>query len=178
VRVTTTGFYYTVKDLITQQTDPSDNLLVYNNLDTIKAHGLELEFEGKWAHGFESRIGYTFQDSRNQATGVKLTNSPTHVSQVNLISPLVGRHLFAGLELRHMSARQTIGGNQVPSAFTSNLTFSGRELAGGVQLAASVFNLFDTVYADPASEEHRQDSIAQNGRSVRVTLTVGLPFGR
>ena len=37
VRVGVTGFHYRVDDLISQQTDPFDDLLVYNNVDRIDA---------------------------------------------------------------------------------------------------------------------------------------------
>jgi outer membrane receptor protein involved in Fe transport len=47
-----------------------------------------------------------------------------------------------------------------------------------MELAATVHNLFDTKYRDPGSEEHRQDSIVQVGRSVRVKLTYRFPSVR
>jgi outer membrane receptor protein involved in Fe transport len=38
------------------------------------------------------------------------------------------------------------------------------ELFGGVR------NLFDAQYADPASSQHRQNTIAQNGRTARIGI--------
>jgi outer membrane receptor protein involved in Fe transport len=44
-------------------------------------------------------------------------------------------------------------------------------------VSASIYNLFDTDYADPASEEHVDDlgrrlvQIPQNGRNYRLKLT-------
>ena len=70
LRVTGTGFYYTVNGLITQQTDAVDGLLVYKNVEAIKAHGLELELDGNWPSGLEGRISYAYQDSRNQTTQI------------------------------------------------------------------------------------------------------------
>jgi len=52
-RVAATSFYYHINDLITQQTDPADGLLVYNNIDEVNARGLELEAEGKWPRGLQ-----------------------------------------------------------------------------------------------------------------------------
>jgi iron complex outermembrane receptor protein len=178
MRVTATGFHYTVRDLITQQTDPHDDLLVYNNVDAIAAKGLELELEGKWASGLQGRVGYTYQHSRNEQTGLRLTNSPSHLTQLSLISPLGSPRLFLGVESRQMSARRTISGAEVGAVFLTNLTLFTRELPHGVDLSASLFNAFDTRFADPGSEEHRQDSILQNGRSLRVRVIVRLPRGR
>jgi iron complex outermembrane receptor protein len=58
------------------------------------------------------------------------------------------------------------------------VTVSSRRLGNGIELAASVFNLFDNKYSDPGSEEHRQDSIVQIGRTVRVKLTYKFPHVR
>lgn len=170
ISVGATAFYYRVRDLITQQTDPHDELLVYNNVDRIEAHGVELDAEGRWRYGLRSRASYTFQRSRNEQTSQVLTNSPAHVAQLRVMAPLGRPGLFAGFEGRYLSARRTIGGDWVAPAFVSNLTVYGHHQKTGLELSASVFNLFDNRYADPASEEHRQDSIVQNGRTIRVTL--------
>jgi outer membrane receptor protein involved in Fe transport len=42
-------------------------------------------------------------------------------------------------------------------------------------LVGTVRNLFDLTYAVPASDEHLQDTIPQNGRTFRVGLRVKLP---
>jgi len=39
----------------------------------------------------------------------------------------------------------------------------------GLDLSASVYNLFDKSYQDPASLDHLQDSLVQDGRTFRVT---------
>ena len=174
-RLTTTAFFYKVRDLITQQTDPTDNLLVYNNVEAIEARGVELELEGKSASGVEGRVGYTYQRSRNEETGLWLTNSPRHLANVSLVAPLMSATPVRGLELRQMSSRRTISGNEVGSVFVANLTVSTRSLPKGLNLSAASSICSTTGTADPGSEEHRQDSIVQNGRSFRVKLTVRLP---
>jgi outer membrane receptor for ferrienterochelin and colicins len=178
LRVTGTGFYYTVKGLITQQTDAVDSLLVYKNVEAIKAHGLELELDGNWPSGLEGRVSYAYQDSRNQTTRLPLTNSPGHVAHFNLITPLVARNVFAGFGVRYISERRTIAGDTVAPAFVPSITVSSRRLGKGMELAASVHNLLGSKYRDPGSEEHRQDSIVQIGRTVRFKLTYKFPSVR
>jgi outer membrane receptor for ferrienterochelin and colicins len=165
-----TAFYYKVRDLITQQTDPDDGLLVYNNVDRIEAHGVELDAEGRLPYGVRSRASYTFQSSRNEQTSQVLTNSPAHVAQLRILAPLGWQGVFAGFESRYLSERRTLEGNWVRPQFVSNLTFYSRHQKTGLELSASLFNLFDNRYSDPASEEHRQDSIVQNGRTFRITV--------
>ncbi len=47
-----------------------------------------------------------------------------------------------------------------------------------MEIAASFLNLFDERVADPGSEEHRQDSIIQNGRTFRINVRYRLPLGK
>ncbi len=110
-RLSATGFYYKIKDLITQQTDPLDELLVYNNVESINAKGFELEIEREWSTGLLGRFSYTFSDIRNELTGSGLTNSPKHLAHFNLIVPVANESMFAGIEVRTMSKRRTISGD-------------------------------------------------------------------
>jgi iron complex outermembrane receptor protein len=178
VRVGVTAFHYRVDDLISQQTDPWDELLVYNNVDRIDARGLELEAEGKWAAGITARTSYTYQDSRNHATRQPLTNSPAHVAQVLLRTPLGRPGLSAGFESRFLSERWTLAGNRLPSTVLANVTLLSRHRKSGIDIAATLLNLFDERVADPGSEEHRQDSIIQSGRTFRINVHYRLPVGK
>jgi iron complex outermembrane receptor protein len=171
VRLTATAFHYTINDLVTQETDPADGFLVYNNIDQIKAKGIELEAEGKFPNGMLTRISYTGQDSRNEQTGLDLTNSPRHLVQFNVQKPLLHDTVVAGLEFQYLSQRKTTAGTYVPGLFVPNLTLVSQKLPRGLQLSMSVYNVGNHAYGDPGSEEHRQDTIIQDGRSFRVKLT-------
>lgn len=175
LRVAATGFHYGIHGLITQQTDPVDGLLVYNNVEEIRAKGLELEVEGRWSNGLRARVGHTIEDSRNNDTGLALTNSPKHLANVNVMTPILKERLSAGAELQYVGARRTIAGHEVPGVWMPNLTVFGQIVPHKLEVAASVYNLFDHTYSDPGSEEHRQDAIVQYGRSARLRLIFRLP---
>jgi outer membrane receptor for ferrienterochelin and colicins len=170
LRLTTTAFHYTINDLVTQETDPEDGLLVYNNIDQVKAKGLELEAEAKWPTGLQTRASYTVQDSQDQQTGLPLTNSPRHLIQFNAQTPLLQDRIVAGFEFQYMSRRKTLAGTYVPGVFVPNFTVVSQKLGHGLQLSASIYNLANHVYGDPGSEEHRQEMILQDGRRFRVQL--------
>ena len=175
VRVASTAFYYDINGLISQETDSADDLLVYNNIDEVRGKGVELEAEGKWPSGLQSRLSYTVQDSRNKHTGMDLTNSPAHLAQFNLMTPLLHNGIAAGLELQLIGKRQTLTGTEVAPRFVPNLTIVSRKLPHGIELSASLYNIANHIYGDPGSEEHRQDMIMQNGRTFRVKLTYHFP---
>lgn len=176
VRVGAVGFYYRVKDLITQQTDPADDLLVYTNIGASRARGFELEAEARWSDSLRGRASYTFQNSHSVETGDGLTNSPRHLMQMNVTTPVLRQAALAGIELQYLGARRTLSGREVGAVLLPNLTFTTGTLPKGLELSASVYNLFDRQYGDPGSEEHRQDAIVQNGRSIRVKLAYRFAF--
>ncbi|MBZ0157660.1 MAG: TonB-dependent receptor [Alphaproteobacteria bacterium] len=165
------AFYYRIHDLISQQTDPSDGLLVFRNVDEVKARGLELEVEGKWDGGWEGRIRYALQKAQDGKSGERLTNSPEHVASFAVTVPLTGQRLFSSLEEQYVSRRKTRGGGTTGSYFLTNITLFGRGVVKGLEMSGSVYNLFDTKYEDPGGAEHLQDAILQDGRSFRVKLT-------
>ena len=171
LRGSTSIFYYLVKDLISQQVDPADGFIVFNNVEKIEAKGFELELDGKWASGLEGRISYSFQETKDRATGNILTNSPKHLAKLNLTLPLIKDKVFLGIEEQFTSARKTLARNEADSFFATNLTLFSQNLLKGLEVSASVYNLFNKKYSDPGSAEHVQDLIRQDGINLRFKLT-------
>jgi outer membrane receptor for ferrienterochelin and colicin len=167
LRAAASGYYYTIDGLISQVTDP-DEKLVFRNLDSVEAKGLELDLEGKWASGWEGRLSYAIQRAEDGKTGKRLTNSPQHMAKANLIVPLIQDKLFAGFEVRYMSARHTLSGRTSSDYFLTNFTLFSQNLLKGVELSGSIYNLFDQRYGNPGSGEHLQDIIEQDGRTFWV----------
>jgi len=170
LRGTASAFYYKIDDLITLTTDPSDNLLVFENIDNVETKGVEFELEGKW-EGIKGRISYTFQETKDKKTGEILTNSPRHLARLNLIVPLIKEKLFVGMEEQYTSKKKTLAGDFTDDYFITNLTLFSQNLLKNLEASATVYNLFDKKYGDPGSEEHVQDIIEQDGRSFRFKLT-------
>jgi len=52
-----------------------------------------------------------------------------------------------------------------------NLTLFSRNIIKNLEFSASVYNLLNRQYSDPASVFHTQDVLAQDGRSFRLKLT-------
>jgi iron complex outermembrane receptor protein len=66
---------------------------------------------------------------------------------------------------------RTLEGNQAEAFAVANLTLFSQKIVKGLEFSASVYNLLDTKYAFPGTEDHREDTIPQDGRSFRVKLT-------
>jgi iron complex outermembrane receptor protein len=177
LRLVGSGFYYRIRDLISQVTDPATGLIVFQNLDRVDAKGLEWQLEGRWGRGWETRLSYTYQEAKNLETGHLLSNSPRHLAKFNLIAPLWQEKIFGGIELQYMSNRLTLLNNVVNNVFITNLTLFSQRLWKKMEFSASVYNVFDRKFQDPGGAEHLingMDAIRQDGRNFRVKLTI--PF--
>jgi len=142
----------------------------------LRIDGAEFEAEVKTRQGIDARGSYTFARTENAQTGLSLTNSPRHQAKLNISFPIAPRRVFAGFDLQDLSSRLTLQGAQAPEFVTSNVTLFGKRLYKGAALSLSVYNLLNEKYADPGAEEHLQDMIRQDGRSLRLKFTYS--FGK
>jgi iron complex outermembrane receptor protein len=165
-----------------------DHLIVFNsgnftNFDA-ETKGMELALETSWASGIRGRASYSFQDTENTTVSWQMPDSPNHLLKFNLSVPLLKEKIFAGLEFRYASNRRTlhnttdstgqpitVQGEDAASYGIVNLTLFSQNLVKNLEFSASVYNLLDRHYGDPASRFHEQDIIAQDGRSFRLKLT-------
>lgn len=166
-------FRYRIDDLISFETDPADGLLVFRNAETIETNGIEIEMDGRWLNAVEGRASYAYQRTENEQTGAPLSNSPKHLAKLNVILPLKRETLFAGVETQYTSSRRTALNNVTRASYVTNATLFGQTLASRLQLSVSIYNVFGIDYGDPGSQEHLQDVIEQDGRTLRVKLTYG-----
>jgi iron complex outermembrane receptor protein len=105
-----------------------------------------------------------------------LTNSPKHLAKFNISAPLLKEKIYGGFETTFAGSKWTVGGNTTDSNWLSNLVFSSRRLIKGFGLIAGIYNLFDKKYGHPASLEHLEDTIEQDGRSYRIKISYGFDF--
>jgi outer membrane receptor for ferrienterochelin and colicins len=158
-----------VTGLISQIVAP-EGLLVFLNLDSAATRGIEAEVEGKWSSGIASRISYSFQSARDLTTESPLVNSARQLATANVTVPLVRRKLFASTDLHYVGRVQTLNGSFTDAFVVPNLTLHTRDLRNGLNLSASVYNLFNSRYGYPGGDEHRQNILYQDGRTIRLGL--------
>ncbi|MBI4848828.1 MAG: TonB-dependent receptor [Nitrospirae bacterium] len=189
LRGTVAGFYYTLNDLIKQETDPDDGLLVFNNNDDVTAGGAEFEMEGKSDSGLEGSVSYTYQKTKDKQTGRALSNSPKHLAKAHVIIPVIKEKIFLGLEELYTGRRRTLSMEKqeglpaglreegfpfdryAGSFFLTNGTLYTKNLWKTLEASASVYNLFNKKYGDLGAMEHFQNTIEQDSRTVRVKVT-------
>lgn len=171
VNTSVAAFYYRINNLISLVTDPADSLMVYRNIERVEAKGVDLTLQAKFADGMRGRVSYTWQEATDADSGAWLVNSPRHLAKASVSIPLCIPTLFISPELQYTSARQTLAGNRVADALLAHVTLLARDMVPGLEVSASIYNLFDTTYGDPGSSEHKQDIIGQDGISFRFKLS-------
>jgi outer membrane receptor for ferrienterochelin and colicins len=174
LRSSLSGFFNEMDDLIVIQ----DGRFTNFNAETI---GMEMALEGNWTNGIRSRLSYALQDTDNLTTDQSLADSPTHLFKASVSVPLYKDKVFAGLEYQFTSSRHTIytvpttaetlPGEDTKSFGIVNLTLFSQNLLKNLEFSATVYNLLDHSYGDPATRYHVQDIIPQNGRTYRLKLT-------
>jgi iron complex outermembrane receptor protein len=177
LRSSISGFYNQMDDLIVFQSGNFTNL----NADT---KGLELALEGLGPRGIRGRASYSLQQTRNTTVAWDMPDSPDHLIKFNLSVPVYKENLFAGVEFRYASSRNslhtttdssgepsTVQGEDAASYGIVNLTLFSQNLIKNLEFSAGIYNLLDRKYSDPASRYHTQDLIEQDGRSFRLKMT-------
>jgi outer membrane receptor for ferrienterochelin and colicins len=153
----------------------ANNQSQYRNIGNVESVGVEAQIENTWGNGFQGRLSYSWQETVNEKSSERLTNSPEHMVKLNLIAPLWQDKVFVGFETQFMSSRKTPSklangnlGGKVGDYVISNLTVYTQNWVKGLELSAGVYNLFDQRYFDPASADLKQNAIQQDGLQFRV----------
>jgi len=168
LRTAASLYWYKAEQLITVVGDPSTvSTVSFVNQGEVRAKGVEFEAQVRLKGESRALVSYAAQRAAEQETGAELANSPRHVlkARISLAGPTRGS--FISAEAEYGSSRKTVVGTEVAGATVFNLTLT-QPLGREAELFATVRNLFDTAYADPASDQHRQETIPQNGRTARI----------
>ena len=155
-----------IKDLIVYTFDPVNALSRFENQGKASVRGIEVEAEYAWKSGARLRTSYAWQHAKDEA-GSTLANSPRQLAKFNLSMPVTGRWR-AGLEGQYTGRRHTAISTIADYAL-ANLTLGSARAWRGWEVYASVYNLFDHEYFDPADlGDPSRDLLEQNGRTYRV----------
>lgn len=169
-RVSLSGFYYDVHNLISQQTD-RDGLLVFANAGRADGRGVQFEIERKWPGGMSGRFSYSFQEVKSREEGISFANFPKHLAKLNFFAPIIGNRLSAGMEVQYASSQRNLDGTDDGGYALVNATFLSEKIRKNLDLSFGIYNVFDRKYSNPASREHIQSDIEQDGRTFRLKAT-------
>lgn len=170
-RFSSSVYAYEIRGLISQQEDEDDGTLFFDNVEKVRAAGVEFELESRFKSGLQGRLSYALQRAEDVTAGEELSNSPRHLAKLGLQIPLYRENIFAGLELQYTGETLTFRRGTADDFVVANVTLFSRELVKGLEASVSVYNLFDTRYGYSGAGDHMQNVIQQDGRTFRVKLT-------
>jgi outer membrane receptor protein involved in Fe transport len=168
-RLTLSAFRNVVSDLITQEVEGSAAMSRFENDSRVAAHGVEIEFERSWSPAATLRASVSHSSVAEDAMLAQV-NAPALLAKLNVTAPLPLRTWHAGGELQYVGPRRGLRGT-TGGFWLANLNLYSVHLARHVEAAVSAFNLLNRHYADPGSTEHVQQSIGQDGRSLRAKVS-------
>jgi iron complex outermembrane receptor protein len=170
LRTSVSTYWYKADGLITATPDSAAYLgTTFVNGGHVRASGLELEAQMRLGGGLQGLMSYALQHAKDLETGVGLVNSPGQMAKLRVSVPGPSKGSFVSMEVLAMSSRRTLAGAILGAATTANVTMVS-PVGLRFELVGSVRNLFNVQYADPASVSHQQDTIPQNGRTLRIGL--------
>jgi iron complex outermembrane receptor protein len=166
LRTTVSAYRSNVANLIELVGDDVD--LSFVNSGRVLARGLE--FEAEIRTGGSQIVGsYALQRARDRDTDEELTNSPRHLGKIRLAVPGPISGTTIGVEVQTMSERLTVARTLVGGHALANVHYV-HPINTRLAFTATLRNLFDVDYDDPASAEHRQETIPQDGRTGYIGL--------
>lgn len=167
LRVQAAAQYLRVHDFIVHSSDPASPQ--FGNQEHAVAEGLDLMLDKHWLGGARSRASLSLQRAHDRTTDFE--DAPRWLAKLHNSLPLVAGSRL-GLELLGTGRRRTALGAS-DSYCLLNLTVSGLRLRPGLELSASVDNLFDARFSDPASPDLNAvgiDAVLGSGRQFRLRL--------
>jgi outer membrane receptor protein involved in Fe transport len=168
LRTSVSTYWYKADALITLTPDPATLLgVTFVNEGQVRAKGLELEAQMRIRGGVRGLMSYALLGASDHETHEALTNSPRHMLKARLSVPGPIDQSFISVEALHLSSRATLAGHRLPPSTLATVTMI-QPIGRSFELFGTVRNLFNEQYADPASSNHVQDFISQNGRTVRI----------
>lgn len=161
------AYQWTMHDLVTLGIEPLSGIAQYRSGDPVKARGIELSADRTWSWGGRLRGSLSMQQAR-QADGGRLINSPRTLARINASAPLPASGLRLGYEFQFDGQRRTLDGSDVGGHALSHLNLVADRWLPGLSLGLSVRNLFDKRYSHPGADTNWQNTLEQDGRSIRL----------
>lgn len=169
-RIVASAYRNDIDDLISQQYDTAADRYYFDNVSSVRAEGIELEWTARLRGGIQARMNASWQRAEEESTGSRIANSPARLFKANLSAPFWGDRLRAGLEVQAMSSRKSWQG-EAPGFAITNLTLLAPKISKDVDLSATIYNLFDRRYYDPAGNDLDPiRRVEQNGRNFRMKI--------
>jgi outer membrane receptor protein involved in Fe transport len=153
--------------LIISRADDAGQIRFVNGIDA-DAHGFELALNSRSRTGVRVRASYSHLWDSKQEVGW-FGGEPTRLMKFNVGWPVERLRMTTGLSVQVEGTRWTHTREALPPAAVTTWNIV-RSLGKDLEIQGSIFNLFNVRYREPASTDHVQGGIPQDGRQAVVSL--------
>lgn len=171
-RASVSLYHYRIDDMIVLAPDTVSGTDTFQNLEEARANGVELECERTFARGARVRASLALQKAENVTLDQELANSPRELGKLAFEAPLVGEDVWLALEARATGSRILWTRDESAGFVVLDATLFAQRIADGVEFSLGVHNLLDSDVYDPVGSEHVQDALLQDGRTLRLRLSI------
>ena len=142
-----------------------------NSTDDIVSTGLEFEVRKYISEDASGYFSVALQTSENDATGEKLPNSPEEIVNLGVSVPLVRGEVYLSVDNQYVGEVLSADlSEKIDPYLLTNATLSHNAVASNLEMSLSVYNLFNVDYSHPATFDHIQTEIPQDGRTLGMNL--------
>jgi outer membrane receptor protein involved in Fe transport len=161
-------YQWKLNDIITLAQDPISGLQQYQSGSLIRARGVEVSFDKTWTDN--ARLRGSVSRQRVREHGDAPPNSPGWLGKLEYSQALPWAGLSLAAEWQYDSSRRTLDGTELGGWAVTNLNLRIPAGVRGLEASLGLFNLFNRHYSEPAAAINWQNSLDQDGRSVRLQL--------
>ncbi len=171
-RLMGTGFHNNFERLLEHQ--EQDKSGQFTNEGKFHSDGFEFEAEKRWHNGRLLKLAWTYSHvSDDDQGGILAADAPKNLVKLHYAEPLFDDTLRLGFEDIFVDDRRTLAGNKASSYHLFNINLALAKPFYGFQAGLGIYNVFDQHYKLLGGSEHRQDTLAMDGRTVRFRLEYG-----
>jgi outer membrane receptor for ferrienterochelin and colicin len=164
-------YRFTTYNLIDQIIDASDGLTQFRNIGKATGTGAEYEFRYKnLSNSGSGFLNFTLQRTMDNNTAETLSNSPAFLLKSGYAFP-VSKFFFIVPEFFYETSRKTLQGNQTGNVYLFNFGINTGTFLKHFEASVKARNLLNTRYYSPGGNEHVQDELVQDSRSIYIKLT-------
>lgn len=142
---------------------------IFDNIGKSNIQGIELEAKAKLCSKADLFANYTYVDIEPETKSTSST--PRHKGNVGINMNLV-KYLDANIHTFISGDRERLNTDvrdESPGYALVNLTLTAKEFFNTLKIRASIFNLFDKEYDDPAPRALPNDDLPRPGRTFHIT---------
>jgi outer membrane receptor protein involved in Fe transport len=158
-------------DEIITQTQLDDSMTQFQNLNSAKSKGIEVQYDLRIKDGIKMFFAGSLITTENGNTNQQLTNAPKSTVTSGISIPLIGEKWSLAPQIQFTGSRKTITDETIGGMTSVNATVLGSDVLPNLDLSFGAYNLFDRDLASPGAEEHVQSSLPLYGRTVRAQAT-------